>query len=106
MALVPFDVAPELRPETEWAGRQVLVVGVSSVALSPPADSYEALVQVQDQAVRMTTDGSVPTATNGIGWNADDWFRVTGRGDMIALRFIREGAADGTLEVNYYVRVD
>lgn len=108
MALVPEPSAggPVPIPGTRWAARQTLTVGAAAVPLSPPGNVVEALVQVLANPVRMTMDGAAPAAASGVGWNADDWFRVTGLGDIRTLRFIREGAADGTLEVNYFVESD
>lgn len=106
MALEPLDLDRAPPERREWAARQVLTVGAAVVGLSPPANVIEAVVQVQTQPVRMTMDQAAPTATSGIAWNADDWFRLTGMDDIRVCRFIREGAADGTLEVNYFVESD
>lgn len=100
---MPFDEERVPTPGMRWAARQTLTVSTTVVPLAPPANVIEAVVQVQTNPVRMTMDGAAPTATSGVAWNADDWFRLTGLADIRVCRFIREGAADGTLEVNYFV---
>lgn len=61
-----------------------------------------ALFQVQDNPVRMTTFGDRPTTTLGFSLTPGTFFRVMGSKLIRSIRFLREGAADALVYVEYY----
>lgn len=62
----------------------------------------EALFTVETNPIRFRLDGTDPTAAIGHLLNAGDSLVVTGFGNLSKLRFIRQGAADGTVQATYY----
>jgi hypothetical protein len=62
----------------------------------------EALFTVETNPVRFRLDGTDPTAAEGHLLQAGDSIVVTGYSNLSKLRFIRQGAADGTVKATYY----
>lgn len=91
------DVAPMI--PTVVAGAQYnLTVTTAVVTLTVPATATHALLTVTGAAVKMTEDGSAPSATNGL-YLPDGFI-----GEMAlpqALKFFRAAAVDAKLNVTY-----
>jgi hypothetical protein len=81
-----------------------VTVGATGVGLDPPDLADVAFVQVLSNPVRMRVAGGEPTATRGHSFAAGDTFDLEGGPTIRGARFIREAAADATLEVTYFVR--
>lgn len=81
------------------AGFQSIASLAASTALTVPAGSTLALIQVETQGVRYRDDGTAPTAAIGMLLNAGDTLEYTG--DLSAIRFI-EVLASAKLNVSYY----
>lgn len=76
------------------------VSGLSAIKkLTVPARASHVLIQATDQNVRMTLDGTAPTATVGmqLGTGVFFWYP----GELTKMRFIEE-AASGILHVHYF----
>ena len=63
-----------------------------------------AQVQIQDQSVRLTVDGTDPNPATPLGqeWAAGAVLNVWGHESASNLKMIREGASDAHVEVVYY----
>lgn len=96
------DPTPPLGEEPE--GREQLTVGATVVQLEPPDLADVAVVQTNDNPVRMRLGARDPSATLGLRLVAGDVIRLTGRATIRGARFVREGASSGTLEVEYFTR--
>lgn len=105
MALRRVELARILRLE-EPVGSQRLTVGAAVVGLTVPPLAVAAVCQAETATVRMTLDGTTPAAARGIRWTPGDLFRLEGFDTLRGARFVREGAADGVLEVIYFTYAD
>jgi hypothetical protein len=86
------NTAIEFKPPTQ--ADQVLAVSTSVVQLASaglPASHQAVYGQVQANTVRVTYDGSNPSATNGEQMTAGTRFTVS-RDTALAMKFIRESA--------------
>lgn len=85
-------------------GYEQLSVGSSAMSLSPPDGAVFAVIAVESKAARYRDDGIDPTTTAGMPISVDKSFVY--HGDLVALRFIRDGAGLGfssaIINVNYY----
>jgi hypothetical protein len=81
------------------------ITGLSTVkTLTPPSGTlvnYGALINVVSQNVYMSTDGSTPSATNGIQLVAGQVYEFPVGTNFAALQFI-EVSASATLNVSYF----
>ena len=82
-------------------GYQQLTVSSTAVGLTVPTGSSVAVIIVESNPVRYRDDGTNPTAAVGTPVLQDQSVEVTGDA-LAAIRFIRSGASDGTLNINYY----
>lgn len=64
----------------------------------------EALFTVETNPVRFRIDGTDPTASVGHLLNVGDSITISGFSNLSRLRFIRQGAADATVQATYYRR--
>lgn len=89
----------EFKPPTQ-ADHTVVVstTAVTLTAASLPASHLYVYIQNQGQNIRVTYDGSAPTASNGEQLVDGDRLTVT-RDLALAMRFIREGSTDSALWV-------
>lgn len=72
---------------------------------SPPSGASLAWVQIIDQPLRWTADGTTPTTT--VGRQADDLdelylFRLGEHNEITSFKAIREGGTDSTVLVMYF----
>lgn len=71
----------------------------AAVALHAAVNRVE--VNVVDEGIRYTLDGTTPTATKGIYAPAGQTFEVRGYGNIAALQMIRN-SADTEIEVTFF----
>lgn len=91
-------------------GHQQLTVSTSALSLTLPTGKIptHALIQCgATNGVRWRADGTDPTASVGIALAADGVLDLTDPGASYsslirALRFIRSGDADATLDIEYF----
>ncbi|MDB4312098.1 hypothetical protein N9937_01580 [bacterium] len=78
--------------------RERLVVSTSAVSLAElPANCTHVFMSVDTQPVRMTMDGTTPTATVGhLMVPGEKWSMK--RSQAASLKFIRSGGADGFVQ--------
>ena len=85
---------------------EALTVSSTSLGLTSAtyggADYAHIYVDVAD--VRMRLDAGTASATNGIPLAVGDEVELEGVEEVTRARFIRDGATDATLQVNYGVR--
>lgn len=60
-----------------------------------------AIISVDSQPIRFTLDGTTPDATTGHGANADDVIILSSIAQIKALKMLREGGSDATVQVTY-----
>jgi len=73
------------------------------VSLTVPRGSELAVVVVETEDLRYRDDGTSPTATVGTLLKADNSLVVCTKA-LDRIEFIRDGASDSTINVNYYGR--
>lgn len=88
------------RPVVSAGAYQQLTVSTTAVALTVPGGSRYALIRVSAMPVRFRDDGTNPTSALGMPLNTGDSIEYDG--PLSALRFIRSGASDATLDILYY----
>lgn len=97
-------------------GYQQLTVSTVAVGLTLPTSTIKtgdlagtgsvtrragySVIRCATAAVRWRDDGTAPTATVGIPLNVGD--ELDYDGDASAIKFIRSGGADATLDISYY----
>lgn len=79
---------------------QQLTVSSTAVALTVPGGSKFALIRVSVAAVRFRDDGTNPTGSLGVPLNPGD--SIDYDGPLSAIKFIRAGGTDATLDILYY----
>jgi hypothetical protein len=82
-------------------GHQAIPVSTSVVQMTVPAGANGALVQVLSNTVRVTIDGTTPTASVGVAFADKDVFYLYGDGNLSSFKSIRE-SADATIQVIYF----
>lgn len=83
------------------AGAGQMALGIAtSTALTVPAGSTMALIQVESNDARWRDDGTAPTSSVGMKLYRDSTYLYTG--DLSAVRFISESGAAATLNILYY----
>lgn len=89
-----------LRPK----GYQQLTVDATAggLALTVPANTTRALLNVEAAALRWTDDGTAPTASIGTLQKADTYFELNGPESLKAFRAIKDDATDAVLNISYY----
>lgn len=89
-------------------GAQTLTVSTTSVGLTVPVNTSHAIIQVTVANVRWRADETDPTTSAGIvvaaGSNIE-FMDPTGNyeGVLRSIEFIRDDAADATLEIAYFM---
>lgn len=81
-------------------GYERRVVGAAAVGLVAIPRAKYALIVCEGNAVRWRDDDTNPTATDGIPLEPGGILQYDAL--LEKLKFIRSGAADGTLHVSYY----
>ncbi len=79
-----------------------LAVSTTVVTLTVPRAGMCAEIYVRTAAVVFTRDGSAPTATRGIQAAIGDIVLLNSRDELDKVRFIRQGATDAALDVEYF----
>src|SRR4051812_41589186 len=93
-----FGIAPN---RLQSKGFQQLVVSTAAVALTVPTGAARALITLEPtNGVRWRDDGTNPTAAVGMPLAGGATWECEAVLD--AVRLIRSGAADATLNVAYY----
>lgn len=87
------------------AGYEQITVSTVVKRLNVPAGAVRAVVGVEAQPIRYRSDGQHPTSSVGFLVKADVNFEVVGALALKALRLIRQGSSDATLNVDYYKEV-
>lgn len=82
-------------------GLNVLTLAGAALRLAPPDLAQSCTFSVETSSVRMTTDGTVPTATVGLLLTAGVLYTLTGRQTLQAAQFFTV-AAGGIVQANYY----
>lgn len=79
-------------------------VGLTSSKYAPAGTSPMNIVRisVDTASIRVTEDGTAPTASLGDTFDAGDIFQVTGVNSLRKLRMIRTGGTSAVLNVTYY----
>ena len=93
-------------PLSDVGGAQFALGVSSSTALTVPAAARHAIINVNTQAVRWTTDGTAPTASKGVHVAAGGQIsfmdlNIDYRALLLSLLVIQE-AATATLDVLYF----
>jgi len=86
-------------------GKQTgLSVGATAVTLTMPSGPKPrvAEVQVMGAPIRYWTDGSTPTATQGLRLEPYERKGLASYAEVVNFSAIREGSTSATLEVMYY----
>lgn len=92
----------QIDQQGDIVGFETIAVSTAALGLTPPSIALSALVQVLTDNVRMIIAGVDPTATLGHRLVAGDAITLKGPKTLRGARFIREGAADATLNVHYF----
>lgn len=88
--------------------REQVTVGDSVETLTAAtiiATTYDvimAIIAVTNAPIRITFDGTDPTTTLGLPFEAGDMFEVWGQPDLLGLEMIRSGGVDAVVEVEYF----
>lgn len=83
-------------------GRQELTLSTTPVALTIPDDSSVAYIQTEDENIRVTWDGTTPTATLGISvTSTNSPLIINDRSALENLQMVREGATDAEVNIGY-----
>jgi len=70
----------------------------SATTLTPPAAATKLLIQAMAQNIRITFDGTTPTATTGFQLKAEDPMLLIPLGDAMVIKVIEEAA---TADIQY-----
>lgn len=82
---------------------QMLAGAVAAGSLTQvPDDALSAVVQVQDNPVRYTLDGTTPTAAVGHRAAVGDVLTITGHPTLKGFQFVNEGVGVANLAVTYF----
>lgn len=93
-----FDQSSTLGP---WVGDQALTVSAAPVALTVPANATAGVIEGQVADVRFRFGGLTPDATTGHDLNVGDRVFLS-RDELLMVRFVRAGGADGRVMVDYH----
>ncbi len=74
-------------------------IGMTTTVGNPAYLPQAAEILVEDQAIRYRIDGSVPTATVGIGVEVGGVITLINRGEVTGFRAIRRDGVDATIQV-------
>jgi hypothetical protein len=95
-------------PQTAFA-YETITIGATAVPLTAlvyaPMGTLgpsRAWVTVEDNPVRITLDGTTPTATAGHQLTVGQELTLCGHATIVVFQAIRTGSADGTLHVTYW----
>ena len=78
---------------TNGCGHQFITLDGSAVALTVPAGTDQAIIQVQTQPVRCWWDGTNPTGTQGFQLDVGNVFRIIGAAKVAQFRMILDSQA-------------
>lgn len=81
-------------------GYEQITVSTLVKSLTVPAGAKKAILRVSTNPIRWRDDGIAPTAAIGMPLVADNEREF--EGVLEAVRLIRSGAADATVDVSYY----
>ena len=79
-----------------------LSVSTAVVTLTVPATAMCAEIYVRGASVVFTRNGTDPTATAGFQADIGDIIVLNSREDLETVEFIRQGATDATMDVEYF----
>ena len=102
MALYEFTNMNQPSSALFCLGFQQLTVSNISVALTVPANSLYAYLNLDTNPIRLRMDGTAPTAAIGFAMAAGDILFLSGSQLLTAFRAIRQGGADGVLNIHYF----
>lgn len=88
--------------ETLTVSSTAKVLTAATYAPSNEAAAFAAIVNPADQDIRVTLDGTTPTASVGIRVAAGDQMLVQGQGNVAGLKMIREDGTDSSVGVQYF----
>lgn len=74
---------------------------VGGIALTRPAGTQKASVQVFTAPIRFWTDGTAPTATTGHRADINDMILLKSPEEVLNFRGIRETSVSATAEITY-----
>lgn len=83
-------------------GFQQLTVTVGAVSLTVPANSNYALMILDTTPIRFRLDAINPTAAIGQSVAVGDQIFISGSKMLNDMRLIRNGGADGVLNIHYF----
>lgn len=82
------------------SGMQALTVSTTALTLTVPTRARQATLYVEDQPIRWTTDGTVPTSSVGLLAKADSTLVLCGA-SMNKFQVIRQGSTNASVKVTY-----
>ncbi len=104
---LPVQVVQSVVPNTgiNYTGFESITVGTTAVTLviGEQGGNTQALITVEDAAVRFRLDGVSPTASVGHVIEAGDTLVIQKGTTLSKVRFIRRDGVDATLRVSYGV---
>jgi hypothetical protein len=112
VSLIPANAGPggcTIAGQLNPAGYEQITVSTVSIGFTatlayptggPAADMAQIIIETN--AARYRDDGAAPTSTVGTPILVNQTYSICGQPAIKAARFIRSGAADGTLSVLYY----
>lgn len=84
-------------------GDQSATASTGNQVTSNRRHAIAATITCETQAIRVTTDGTTPVAaTTGIKMNVGDTMVLDSYQELVNFKAVRDGASDGTIQVNYY----
>jgi hypothetical protein len=84
--------------------RESVTVADSSIGLTAGTylDAVRAILTLEDDEIRITTDGTAASAVIGHIINIDDVITIVGSHQLANFRGCRTGAVSGVLQVTYF----
>jgi len=81
-----------------------LTVADTALGFTVPSgiEATKAVFSLETADIRITTDGTTATATNGILLKKDKVHRVTGRESISNASFIRDTSTSGVVNIHYF----
>lgn len=86
-----------------YTAHESIAVAGAAIGLTAAtiANMGDALLTVEDAAIRFTVDGTTPTATVGHLAQPGDVIKLTSPDELQKFRAIRQGGVSGTLKATY-----
>lgn len=80
-----------------------VTVDATLVRLTVPPGALSCILQIQTAPIRWTTDGTLPTASNGVRADPGAVLELTGWASMVGLAMSREGAVSAVVVPVFYL---